>query len=266
VVTFPTKRLHIDQGRDSVFVPGSQASDENHELLQRLRPFTDWVDATEDGFVYDTNGSCERIARQYHDREEGPYDAPSEADAGFSPPPPGQGPSAPLSLCYEAQVISFNQPTTGEGADNTPSKVLGSRYARNLNLAGAANGWVRIDLGVDALADPFNLGNSRGNYLLDGAILSNLNDTKSGIRLFGLPVTGFWALQVARTDGGSALANYSGVWRHRGSREFGLYSETILQDGFVPGCTRTVLQSGSFVTLPCENIVTDVATSSGSAL
>lgn len=251
VITFPTKRLHIDR---ATFVPGSTSNARNHQVLQNLRPFTDWVDSTNDGRVYDTAGSCEVISVSYFDREEGPFGTPTDID--FSPPPVTSTPG--LNLCYEAQVVSFNQPTTGEA--NDASKVLGSRYARNLNLVGAPTGWARIKLGTDSLTDPFGLGNSRGNYLPDGAILGN-GESKTGLRLYGLPATGFWALQVARTDGGSALANYAGTWRHRGSRRVGAYSETISQNGFVSGCTFI---NASGVTEACPNFRT--AVSSGSAL
>jgi hypothetical protein len=262
VVTFPTKRNHIDR---ATFVPGSTLATRNHTVLQALRPFTDWTDTTLDGRVYDTLGSCEPITLSFWNREEGPLTGPGEEVIDFSPLPPGSAPTAGPSLCYEAQVISFNQANTGEGATNTASQILGSRYARNLNT-GVTAGWANIRLGVDTATDPNNLGNSRGNYLLDGPILAS-GQTKTGTRLFGLPATGFWALEVARLQGGSALANYSGTWRHRGSRAAGVYTETVSQNGFVPGCTTTIVDpnTGAQTVAACPNFRT-LVTSGGSAL
>lgn len=259
VVTFPTKRLHIER---QTFVPGSLLGTRNHTVLQRLRPFTDWVDSSGNNRVFDANGSCEPVSFARWDREEGPILPGTEAELDFSPRPPGTAPTAGPQLCYEAQVVSFNQSNTGEGATNTPSKILGSRYARNINT-GVEAGWVNLTLGVASAADPFNLGNSRGNYLLDGPILATPaagapNPSKTGTRLFGLPATGFWVMEVNR--GGDAVSNYSAAWRHRGGRAFGPYTETIRQNGFVPNCTTTVIDptTGAQTIVSCPNWITEV--------
>src|SRR5690606_8089972 len=83
-------------------------------------------------------GACEPISIDFYDREEQVSgNIPSEIP--FSPPPPAT--VAPgLNLCYEAQVITFNQGTVGETLDgNDASAVLGSRFARNINLCRTFN-------------------------------------------------------------------------------------------------------------------------------
>lgn len=264
VVTFPTKRQHIEAG---VFVPG--ASDA-HVVIQEMRPFTDWFDTTGDGLVFDANGSCESIGITstagggFYDREEGPYSTSTNID--FSPRPPGGAPLG-LSLCYEAQVLAFNQANVGEG--NEASKVLGSTYARNLNLP-VSTGWAQFKMGRDTIPGAASLGNTRGNFLPEGAIIASdgvTSVTNSGDVLFGLPVTGFWAMQVARTDAGSALANYSAAWRHHGKRARGRFTQTAGPSdnpAFVPGCTTTDPNTGNSVA--CRNITSTVSLSRGSAL
>jgi hypothetical protein len=73
VVTFPTKRLHIDQKNNTV-----------------TDPFTAKLTSS---------GACEPVTLATYDREEG--FKPGETD--FSPPPPVNQ----AGLCYEANVISF---------------------------------------------------------------------------------------------------------------------------------------------------------------
>jgi hypothetical protein len=259
VVTFPTKRQHIDRLR---YVPGDVVT------LQQYRPFTDWTDATGDGLVFDTTGSCEIIAISgltpanaesntqggiFRDREEGPAGTPGNVE--FSPRPPGA--STTLSLCYEAQVVAFNQTNVGEGFN--ASQVLGSTYARNLNLRAGQTaipaGWVKMKLGQDSLTDPNNLGNTRGNFLPDGVLLQLGGTTdKTGTRLYGLPATGFWALKVEQ--GAGNVANYSGLWRHRGSRRTAPNFERVRNSGFIPGTTCTDTITGAVGLCPNN---TDVA-------
>lgn len=207
VVTFPTKRLHLESGS-----------------IARRRPFFNDSDDTVgdttttngnvpgDTAVFDPSGYCEPIEIDYYDREEGP-EAPA-AVVDFSPPPEVE--QLALSLCFEANVVSFNQEaevTAGATA------VLGSRrVARNINLETASGeevtaGWVNMHLG------------NTNNYLLDG---TDLTGTVPRNQLFGLPVTGFWVANFVNTNAAPGqLANYSLLSKHRASR----FARSVLVTG-----------------------------------
>jgi hypothetical protein len=200
VVTFPTKRLHLEQ-----------------TSIARRRPFFNDADDVGDTtgtpagniggagetLVFDPSGYCEPIDVAYFDREEGP-EAPA-AVIDFSPPP--EVDQVALSLCFEANVVTFNQEaevTAGSSA------VLGSRrVARNINLRTASGtevtaGWVAMGLG------------NANNYLLDG---TDLTGTVPRNQLFGLPVTGFWVANFVNAQAAPGqLANYSLLSKHRASR------------------------------------------------
>lgn len=205
VVTFPTKLLHLQLaegvtpgGRLPFTAPNRPAETPGPDLVL---PYTA------------ASGACEPISIAFYDREEDTAgNVPDELE--FSPPPPGV--EAPgLNLCFEAQVVTFNQPTVGDGFD--ASAVLGSRYARNINLCRIFNadgsctasgpfteGWVRMDLGDE---DNF---------------LDSLDVDGDGFysRAFGLPVTGFWAADYTNANAQPGLlASFSGLHRHRGERD-----------------------------------------------
>ncbi|MEZ5456505.1 MAG: hypothetical protein R3F04_10435 [Lysobacteraceae bacterium] len=171
VVTFPTKGLHLERtvaSGDRLPFISSYVGDDNTPL-----------------------GACEPISFAYWNREE---QRPQGGGVGFSPPPPG----APgLSLCYEAQVVTYTQDGVNDVyVGGNQSSVLGSYFARNINLL-FAEGWARMGMG------------DGDNVLID----SDLNS------LQGLPVTGFWASRVTQDSGsGSALANFSIVHKHRSGR------------------------------------------------
>ncbi len=163
VLTFPTKRFYVDPA-----IVGNTAR----------APFTR---------VFGPAGACEPIALTYYDREE---QTPSGPPGGFSPPIPGQ---AGPALCWEAQVVTFNQ--AGDSA------ILGSTYPRNIALAtGFDAGWLNIGLAAG----------HRSRASLEGH------------QFDGLPVTGFWAWTVSNNtlevDGATVLSNYGGLFRHRASR------------------------------------------------
>jgi hypothetical protein len=201
VITFPTKRLHVEEPLTLDKLPFTS------DYLGDDAPYTDLI------------GACETIDVSFYNREEKvPGQIPT--DLIFSPPPPNV--EAPgLTLCYEAQVVTFNQPTVGEvlfGDD--PSAVLGASFARNLNLCQVYNndgscqgggtfveGWLRMQLG-----------NGINNFLPVG---DGLADPESGENiLVGLPATGFWAANYVNAGAQPGLlANYSGLHKHRGDRE-----------------------------------------------
>lgn len=199
VITFPTKRLHITN------------------LLPSRLPFrsTYLGDDEEpyDGLV----GACEPIDVEFFDREEQtsgfiPEDEPP------SPPPPVLTPEG-LNLCFEAQVITFNQPTAGEVLqDNDPSAILGSFYPRNINLCQTYNG-----VGGCATDEIFNegwvrmvLGDPAENFMFTDLVSA---DPAEPNILVGLPATGFWAANYINENAEPGmLANYSGIHRHRADR------------------------------------------------
>lgn len=170
VLTFPTKRFYVDPG-----IIGSGPA---------IPPFTARFNVPQGG------GACEPISLTYYDREER---MPPTQPGGFSPPRPGE---AGPTLCWEAQVLTFNQ----GGA--TSSAILGSTYARNIGLAaGFSSGWL-------------NLGFASPNHISRPSI--------EGHRFRGLPVTGFWAWTAAnnflQVGNQTVLSNYGGLFRHRASR------------------------------------------------
>jgi hypothetical protein len=143
----------------------------------------------EEAFGFGASGdglSCTVIGITIYDREE---TTSTPAGCGFSPCPPGQPPS---SLCHETNVITFN-------SNSTTNSVLASTLTANIKPIGA-EGWAGLNLEVAG----------RGHDLSPA---TNLNV------FHGLPVTGFQATNFVNGDLGGVLSNYSGVNRHRNSRD-----------------------------------------------
>lgn len=194
VITYPTKRFYVDRTVSPAFAP-----------------FTN---------IFRDNGSaCEEIDIQYFNREEArpsgsdfctlnPLDPACAIDFSPLPPPGSIDPIVGPVLCEEANVLSFNQ--SGVAAGN-PSRILGGSYSRNLNLRAStdpgstatySSGWLRI--GFD---DPSTLAQE------------HVLTTPDSSQYFGLPTIGFWAINVVNSSAQPGLlANYSGAFRHRGSR------------------------------------------------
>jgi hypothetical protein len=179
VITFPTKRSYVDVAAATLV----------------RTPFTN---------PFRDNGSaCEAIQVAYWNREEAVADGPT-GGVDFSPPPPDVQVIGP-ALCFEAQVLSFNQSAVAAG---NPSAVFGSTYASNINTARNAtanftSGWSRIGF----RANPLNVLNMA---------FAGFTDTS---QYFGLPVTGFWAANYVNANvTAGVLANYSGAYAHRASR------------------------------------------------
>jgi len=180
VVTFPTKRFYVD-------------TDAFSDVVQ---PFTNPFQ--------DNGSSCESVGITYWNREE----QTAIAQVDFSPPQAVAG----NALCFEAQVVSFNQSaqvTAGATA------IFGATYAANINTVissgTAQNGWARITFGTSA-----NLNYSPGQPTVANQhhLISNDGDI-----FVGLPVTGFWSANYVNAAASPGLlANYSGAYRHRASR------------------------------------------------
>jgi hypothetical protein len=220
VVTFPTKRLHTL----------------NRTGLD-VRPFSDNVNA--DGTTidprnqpFDRHGICENYIFSRWDREE------FQPGGGTTPPivspsPPGQAAIFP-QLCWEANVIAFNQTLTA----TTPTAVLGAtpiQGAHGLNINSGANvftsGWGRIEFNDPALVAP----NSFRNYLVS----QDLNP----VAVVGLPSIGFWAADYLNSNVGAGVrANFSGVHKHRADRDGYLMGSGAVPDMGTP-LNTTGLQS-----------------------
>ncbi|TLY51503.1 MAG: hypothetical protein E6K53_07085 [Gammaproteobacteria bacterium] len=158
VITFPTKRFYVDP----TLVPVARA------------PFDVRFTAANGGT------SCSPIFINWYDREEGT----ASGSIGFSPQPVFGN-----ALCYEAQVVTFNQ--TGAS-----SVVLGSKLTANIST-GFNNGWAQIDL----------FGASPAQHVLATASSANVFN--------GLPVTGFWVTQLVNGNIGGVLSNYTALYRHK---------------------------------------------------
>lgn len=178
VITMPTKRYYVDFDAD----------------IDVIDPFTE--------AFRDDGSACEEISVSYYDREEqAPGTPPGSVD--ISPPPPDITITGP-SLCWEANVVSFNQTAVANGGE---SAILGSDFAFNLNTTASATvtfttGWLRM--GFD---DPTTVGQD------------NVLTTPDGSQYFGLPVTGFWAANFVNSAAQPGLlATYSGAFKHRASR------------------------------------------------
>jgi hypothetical protein len=183
VITYPTKAAYVD-----VFT-----------APEVRRPFTN---------PFGDNGSaCEAISISYWNREEAvPGTVPGSVD--FSPPPPQQGPNVP-ALCFEAQVVSFNQSNVSSGG---ASSIFGATYASNINTVTVSGstfttGWARV-----TFDNPLTAGSQ------NGMVLSALGYTSTN-SYAGLPVTGFWSANYVNANAAPGiLANYSGSYTHRASR------------------------------------------------
>ena len=167
VVTFPTKRFYVDPTLTTV----------------PLQPFDNLFTSASGGT------SCAPIGITFFDREEGT----STTGVSFSPQPVFGN-----ALCYEAQVVTFNQSNVA-GPGTTPSEILGSNLTANIET-GFNNGWATLDL----------FGQSTAVHFLPTSYTIGSNNVFEG-----LPVTGFWMAQAINGDVGGDLANYTALYRHK---------------------------------------------------
>ena len=188
VVTFPTKRFYVD----GVFATWGPTPAPIVPFTQALQ-----TDAT----------ACEDFTIDFYDREEGtPQDAPpGTIPPGVSPrpevpPPPGE---VLFNLCAETNVIRFDEME----AEVPASPIVGTDGFDSLVTfslpAGYDAGWAKIDMVTnrDDAGDP----------------APDREDTQG---LLGLPVVGYWfeAFTNGTLQGGTVLANYGGVFEHKGTR------------------------------------------------
>lgn len=150
-----------------------------------IQPFEELFGQTTDGL------SCFLIGISIYDREER---TTGQSSCGFSPCPPGRPPS---SLCYETNVITF-APNGGS------TSILGSSLTSNISPLSNA-GWLGLNLETATTGAP-----PAGH---------TLHTSTNGNVFTGLPITGFQATNFVNSNvTAGVLANYSGAYRHRISR------------------------------------------------
>jgi hypothetical protein len=178
VVTFPTKRFYVDP--TALVIPAS--------AVEAAAPFAGEVFTFRVGGALLGSFACEDVSLNIFDREEQTTTTPID----FSPQPT-QGAN---QICEETNTVTFDQ----TGAE---SAILGTPSSRYLNIdTPFADGWLRMGFPVNSTT-----GNTPG-------IVSSDGDT-----YLGLPVTGFAAINVINRNATPGnLANYSGFFKHRGSR------------------------------------------------
>ena len=203
VVTFPTKRFHVDPAI----------------VTTAINPFSVVFGSDEDN-----PGSCEPVTFRLWDREEGELreEAPGSGGVIPSPRPPGFTPEPEtFDLCWEANVIRFvdedattpgNTEILGENRFSTiplPVDIVGGE------VTGFSAGWMQLSF------DPESIDPALG-FPADARRQSSLD----GDDYVGLPVIGFQAATISNNtlivDGEAVLSNYGGTFKHRGSRRIEL--------------------------------------------
>jgi hypothetical protein len=115
VVTFPTKRLHVD-------------------AATAIAPFTKtWTGPTTEV------KACETISLTQYDREEQTFVAVTTSDLQFSPLPPAAPAATPASICNEVAVVAMGPTGTASALNVTTGKsTIASTYTE---------GWQRMAFG-----------------------------------------------------------------------------------------------------------------------
>ncbi len=168
VVTFPTKRFHVD----GVQIPPFNSS-------------------------WNGNTACEEVLLEFWDREEAqtPLDGPP-----VSPPPTIPG----LNLCWEVNVLTFNNGVGSDGPDGPIiSEILGSNLFVDFDLAtspGFETGWAQLAF------------NGVGP---NGPVTHELTNDDSGNTYVGLPATGF---SVQSADNAALNALFAASFKHAYAR------------------------------------------------
>jgi hypothetical protein len=175
VVTFPTKRFYINAN------PPNGNTGPAIYLFQRN---------------FNGNaGSCDDVTLELFDREE------FRAQGSFSPPPP----TAVNSLCWEANVITFNG-----------SQVLGSK--NNLNVPTSfQDGWMNLGFFPSSVTGTIHRLINQSNTAITG--IGGATTTSNSTTYNGLPVIGFevesFSNNTLVVGGVNVLSNYGGNFVHK---------------------------------------------------
>ena len=170
IVTYPTKRFYVFYGGNAT---GPNSADP---------PFQNNFDGK----------SCDTVGILFWDREE---QQPSAPPGGFSPPPPGNPAS---SLCYEANVITFNK-----------TNVFASPVSANVSVP-YQNGWMILDLVA-----------GKAPWRIRHQMVSGAN-TYNGLPVIGFATATFYngSLPCASAGGTCAAGSitqsaYGGSYKHK---------------------------------------------------
>lgn len=184
VLTFPTKRFYVDPAR----------------TMTAIAPFSQRFGARANGDA----GSAVGWHGRQHDRDTyAPedrtcYETPMNPDCTHLGP---LNPYAPEPRLFdETNVLAI-----GQGDAVAESRILSAPRAASYRVADYVY-FGPLQLQLWSSDSPYVDG------ILDRALSRPDLD---GHRLAGLPVTGFWVAQTTMT---SVLANFAGLWRHRGTR------------------------------------------------
>jgi len=162
---------------------------ETADLFFATDPFTSVFDGE----------ACELAGFRIFDYNENAFFSSTRDDLPIvSPPPPDIDlpPGAVFELCYETSVLHFGD-----------SNIFSSRNTHTVNDP-ADGGWAAIDFGIKADTDKDKVVDTPIHILFDALGRDNL---------VGLPANGFWADQFTNGDVGGLLANYGGLFNHKGS-------------------------------------------------
>jgi hypothetical protein len=216
IVTFPTKNWYVDYQIVKTIVPtwipkisdpgcggwvpgepfpsrdGPNPSDgsdqEGWELCTYVKVQIDETEARPPFTEVFDGEACEFFSIEAWDQEESPtVEGTITRPPIVSPPPPGGTPPSgtPNALCYEVNRLKV-------GGDD----IFGDSDLLYSIDTGIAQGWARINWGADS-------------------------DHEDDVGLIGLPVTGYWAVQYENSfvegPNGMVLANYGGLFEHRGN-------------------------------------------------
>lgn len=174
VVTFPTKRFYLGLDGGSATIAGNVTARPHGAAGD---PFTE---------NFGIGGSCDTVGKALYDREE-----QTPAGGGFS-----GGTTTPLKLCWEANVVTFNQPSVG---GVTTSAILGSINTANINTT-YQNGWLTIGF----IQSFNNMGTGTTHT--------------SGSTFWGLPVVGFMVQDFINGNLNGVASNYGGNFVHKYQR------------------------------------------------
>ena len=181
VVTFPTKTFYYDK----------KASDKELKVLSLFQR------------NFKSTGACDDISLIRYDREEKQV----KTTTTFSPPPP----TKTDSLCWEANVISFNS-----------SNVLASKNVANLPTT-FEHGWAELAFpsGVTGIPPTSQIhaliGGNTTQVVLTAQSIGSINGWNFAT-YYGLPVLGFAAVTFSNGNIGGALSNYGGNFDHMSTR------------------------------------------------